>query len=173
MAGPDRPAAHPQDEGRLEVGRIGKPHGLRGEVHVQFVTERSERWSPGAELMAGDRVLRVRSARAHQERRLVHFEGVDDRDAAEALRGLVLTADALEPEPDELPVAELVGCDVVDQTGAVVGVVAALEANPAHDLLVLEDGTLVPSVFVVERDDQRIVVDLPEGLLELNRPAPS
>jgi hypothetical protein len=47
-----------------------------------------------------------------------------------------------------------------------------LEANPAHDLLVLEDGALVPSVFVVDRDERGLVVDLPEGLLEINRRDP-
>jgi 16S rRNA processing protein RimM len=157
---------------RLEVGRIGKPHGLKGEVHVIFSTDRPERWQAGAQLFSGERVLQVLTARSHQGRQLVHFDGIDDRDAAEALRGLVLSADALPPTGDELQVHDVVGLPVRDRSGTTVGVVAALEANPAHDLLVLEDGALVPSVFVVDRDERGLVVDLPEGLLEINRRDP-
>lgn len=171
MAGADRPPERLPD--RLEVGRIGKPHGLRGEVHVIFVTDRAERWRAGAVLYAGERGLQVLTARSHQGRQLVHFDGVDDRDGAETLRGLVLSADALPPTGDELQVHDVVGLAVRDRSGTPVGVVAALEANPAHDLLVLEDGALVPSVFVVDRDERGLVVDLPDGLLEVNRRDPS
>jgi 16S rRNA processing protein RimM len=141
-------------------------------VHVIFSTDRPERWQPGAVLHAGDRALEVLTARSHQGRQLVHFDGVDHRDAAEALRGQVLSADALPPTGDELQVHDVVGLPVRDRSGTKVGVVAALEANPAHDLLVLADGALVPSVFVVDRDEQGLVVELPEGLLEINRRDP-
>ncbi len=160
----------------LEIGRIGRAHGLRGEVAVTFLTERPERTEPGAHLTArSERVTRdlvVAGARRHQQRWLVRFEGVDDRDAASALTGMTLYASALPSAGDDLWVHEVVGATVVDRHGTVLGEVASVEANPAHDLLVLEGGALVPVTFVVDhdRDDdgsRRVVVEIPDGLLEL------
>ena len=62
---------------------------------------------------------------------------------------------------------EVVGAEVQDRSGATVGRVVAVEANPAHDLLVLDGGALVPMVFVVEQRDGVVVVDPPEGLFDL------
>ena len=64
---------------------------------------------------------------------------------------------------------ELVGDEVRDVDGNSLGRVAAVEANPAHDILVLDDGALVPFVFVVEQEAGVLVVDLPDGLLDVNR----
>jgi 16S rRNA processing protein RimM len=150
---------------RLEVGRVGRPHGLGGEVAVTFTSDRPERHAPGAVLYAGERTLVVETARPHQGRWLLRFAGVTDRDAAVALRGTLLHAEPIDGEPDEWWVDELVGADVVDTGGRRHGRVVALEANPAHDLLVLDDGTLVPVVFIVERGERRVVVDPPDGLL--------
>jgi 16S rRNA processing protein RimM len=160
------------DARRLEVGRVGRAHGLRGEVAVTFSSDRAERTVAGAEMVAIDdrgreRALVVATARPHQGRWLIGFEGIGDRTAAEALRGCTLLADEIPGARDELWVHELVGAAVVDGDGAVLGRVAAVEANPAHDLLVLESGTLVPVTFVVGHDAERVVVDLPEGLLDL------
>ncbi|HEY7106586.1 MAG TPA: ribosome maturation factor RimM [Acidimicrobiia bacterium] len=157
--------------GELEVGRIGHAHGVRGEVSLTLVSNRPERTRPGAVLRAGDRELVVASARRHHDRWLVRFEGIDDRDGAEALRGAVLTASPLggdvELADGEYWVHELIGSAVVDTGGGALGAVAAIEANPAHDLLVLDSGALVPIVFVVERRDGTVVVDPPDGLLDL------
>jgi 16S rRNA processing protein RimM len=102
---------------------------------------------------------------------LVRFEGVDDRTAAEALQGLELTAaplgDEVELDDDEVWVHEIVGAEVRDRSGEAIGRVAAVEANPAHDLLVLDDGALVPMVFVVEQRDGVVVIDPPDGLFDL------
>ena len=155
-------------DARLEVGRIGKPHGLAGEVTAVFISQRPERTEPGAILFAGDRELVIEASRPHRQGWIIRFEGFADRDAAETLRGTVLSADAdAEVASDELWVHELVGCEVVDRDGRSLGKVAEIEANPAHDLLVLDGGVLVPMPFVVEHDSGRVVVDLPEGLLEL------
>jgi len=155
---------------RLEVGRIGRAHGLRGEVAVSLSSNRTERLAPGEVLFAGDREFVVRAARPHGGRWLVQFEGVSDRDAAEALRGVVLSGEPLGPLPEgELWVHELIGSEVSDTTGRRLGRVVAVEANPAHDLLVLDDGALVPMVFVVEQRDGAVVVDPPAGLLDVNR----
>jgi 16S rRNA processing protein RimM len=58
---------------------------------------------------------------------------------------------------------------VRDVRGNTLGRVADVEANPAHDILVLDDGTLVPFVFVVEQEPGVLIVDLPDGLLDVNR----
>jgi 16S rRNA processing protein RimM len=157
--------------GELEVGRIGSPHGVRGEVTVTFVTNRTERAAPGAELRGADRTLVVASARPHHDKWLIRFEGVDDRNAAEALRGTLLTAAPLARgdvlAEGEYWVHELIGSRVVDCAGEELGTVVAVEANPAHDLLVLDTGSLVPIAFLVRHDDGDVVVDLPDGLLDL------
>jgi 16S rRNA processing protein RimM len=141
---------------------------LHGEVVVAPITNREERFRAGAELYVGERVYVVASARRHQGRWLVRFAGVDDRAGAEALRNRVLTAEPLGAAPEgELWVHELIGASVRDRAGARLGQVVAVEANPAHDLLVLDTGALVPIVFVVDAQPGTVVVDVPEGLLDL------
>jgi 16S rRNA processing protein RimM len=154
------------DAVRLEVGRIGRAHGLRGEVHVSLTSDRTERLAPGAELSTGTRALVVRSARPHQRRWIVGFEGIDDRTAAEQLQGEILYADAQPAGEDELWVHELIGATVRDRAGVTLGTVVAVEANPASDLLVLDGDRLVPLVFVVAHEPGSVTVDVPEGLLE-------
>jgi 16S rRNA processing protein RimM len=158
----------------LLVGRIGRAHGLRGEVVVQLLTtEADRRLAPGAVLTTATGVeLTVAAARPHQDRWLVAFEGVADRNGAEALRGAELLAPAIDDDPDALWVHDLVGAAVVDIAGAPCGTVAAVVANPADDLLELDDGALVPVRFVVGWDDpaadeRRLVIDPPEGLFDL------
>jgi 16S rRNA processing protein RimM len=153
---------------RLEVGRVVKPHGLQGEVVVVAITNRPERFDAGARLWVDGVERAILSSRPHQDRWLLRFDEVPDRTAAEGLRGAVLTAEPLDEAPGgEVWVHEVVGAEVVDRAGAPIGVVTSVEANPAHDLLVLEGGTLVPMVFVVEQHPGRVVVDLPDGLLDL------
>lgn len=154
---------------RLEIGRVGRAHGLDGEVGVTLITDREERLDAGSVLHAGDRELVVTSARQHGDRWWVRFAGITDRTAAEMLNGEVLTADALEAGEGELWVHELIGTRVRDVAGRDLGIVRSVEANPASDLLVLDDGVLVPLTFVVEERDGILVVDPPEGLLDLNR----
>ena len=150
----------------LDVGRVVKPHGLRGEVIVELTTNRSERVEPGVVLSTDAGPLVVTASRPHQGRWIVSFLGVADRDGAEAMRGRVLQAEPLD-DPGELWVHELVGAEVVDTAGAALGRVDAVQANPASDLLVLDGGALIPLTFVVSREPGRVVVDPPEGLLDL------
>lgn len=154
----------------LEVGRIDKPHGVRGDVVVTLTTTESSRVDPGSVLHLSDgRTLRVVTSRPHQHRWVVEFEGVHGREGAEAVAGEVLSAEPLDDDdPDALWVHELVGSSVVEVDGTDRGEVVAVQANPASDLLVLTTGALVPLRFVVERDAEgRIVVDVPTGLFEL------
>lgn len=145
---------------------MAKPHGLAGEVIVALVTNRAERVAPGSVLTTPAGELTVLSSSPHQGRWIVRFAGVNGREAAETLRGTVLSAPALE-DPEEMWVHELVGSEVVDIAGGTHGPVVEVEANPASDLLVLEGGGLVPLRFVVshDRDAGRIIIDPPEGLL--------
>lgn len=153
---------------RLEVGRIGRAHGLHGEVSVAPVTNRPERFAVGSVLFVDDRRLVIETSRPHQDRFLVRFAGVADRTAAEGLRGSRLRADPLpEAPPGEVWVHEVIGAEVVDRADRSLGRVVAVEANPAHDLLVLSGGELVPMVFVVDVGPGRVVIDPPEGLLDL------
>ena len=190
----------------LVVGQIGKPHGIRGEVSVSvrtddpeerftagsvFATEvpRDRRVSTGPAAGSGaaaetaayrvpDR-LTLESLRWHQGRVIARFEGVPDRTAAEALRGVLLQVDsetlATSEDPDEFHDHQLVGLRVETRDGAMLGYVARIDHAPAADLIVLDKaggGTalipfvtaMVPTVDVAGR---RLVVDLPEGLLDL------
>lgn len=148
------------------MGRIIKPHGIRGEVAVLLSTDVEDRLKAGAVLHTDRGDLRVERSIPHRDGWVVTFEGVADRNAAEDLRGVVLRAEPVD-DPEALWVHELIGSEVVDQTGATIGVVKEIEANPASDLLVLDSGALIPSVFVVSAGDGRVSVDVPEGLLDL------
>jgi 16S rRNA processing protein RimM len=152
----------------LEVGRIARPHGLRGEVVVDLVTDRVERLAPGSRLATrrDGFALEVEASRPHQGRFIVRFAGVHDREAADGLRSLVLLAEPID-DPTELWVHDAVGAAVVDVSGTPCGVVAAVVANPASDLLELDTGALVPAVFVVSHAPGRIVIDPPAGLLDV------
>jgi len=160
----------PQGEPLLAVGRIVKPHGLRGDVIVALTTNRDERIAPGSLLIAQDGAeFTVGRSSAHQGRYIVSFEGVDGIDHAERLRDTALYAPPLD-DPEALWVHELIGAAVVDSSGRALGTVESVQANPASDLLVLEEGGLIPLRFVVEVESTaRVVeVDIPEGLLELD-----
>ena len=173
------------------VGRIGKAHGIRGEVSVELRTDEPERrFAEGTVLRTqapqGDRppgagrpgTLTVAGTRWHQSRLLVTFEEVGDRNRAESVRGLLLAVDvdpAESPEdPEEFYDHQLVGLAVVTTAGVGVGAVAEVLHGPGQDLLSVRDesGTerLVPFVTAlvpeVDLAGRRLVVrDLP-GLLE-------
>ncbi len=150
----------------LEVGRVVKPHGLRGEVIVELITNRVERVAPGSRLDTDRGPLEVVASSPHQGRFIVSFAGVEGREGAERLRDVVLRAEPVS-DPDSLWVHELVGSTVTLASGDMVGVVEAVQANQASDLLVLDGGQLVPLRFVVSAESGRVVIDPPAGLLEL------
>jgi 16S rRNA processing protein RimM len=158
----------------LEVGRITKPHGLHGEVLVSLSTTEPSRVAPGSVLHAGTADLTVVRSTPHHQRWIVEFEGVDTREAAEALQGTVIRARAKaaadDGETDALWVHELIGAIVVDLRGREYGPVMAVVANPASDLLELPSGELVPLRFVVGGlqpgpRGPTLQIDPPAGLL--------
>jgi 16S rRNA processing protein RimM len=162
--------ASPDDAGGtsalLEVGRITKPHGLRGEVVVNLTTDRVERLDPGAVLVSDQGDLVVGAARRHHDRWIVAFQGRSTREQADDLRGLALRAAAVD-DPGELWVHDLVGAAVVTVGGDAVGECIGVIANPAADLIELDNGALVPVVFVVDHTAGRITIDPPDGLFDL------
>ncbi|MGH3864627.1 MAG: ribosome maturation factor RimM [Pseudonocardiaceae bacterium] len=161
------------------IGRIGRPHGLRGEVTVQVRTDFPEQRFTADAQLHGDtgRVLTVETVRPHGEALLVRFAGVADRDSAAELCGLLLTVDATTlpdlDDPDEFYDHQLEGLAVVRSDGAALGTVREVVHAPASDLLVLETErgeALVPFVraIVLEVDlaGGRVVLDPPDGLLD-------
>ncbi len=159
--------------GRLPIGRIGRPHGVRGEVTLLPLVDAdnddvddAEFLSVGAVFDVGSRSLEISSSRRHRQGWLVRFVGVETRNDAEALRGTVLSID----ERGDAENTDVVGFDVRDRSGTVLGTVIAVEPNPAHDILVLADGVMIPTPFVIDVAPGVVTVDPPEGLLELYRP---
>jgi 16S rRNA processing protein RimM len=170
------------------IARIGKPHGLLGEVTVQLHTDEPERRLAvgtviDTEATSGTvvpRALTVRSTRVHNGVWLVGFEEIPDRTGAESLRGTRLVVDAADvlPAADEDDVfteEQLRGLAVVDPAGTVLGEVGGLELGAAQDRLVilLPDGREAQVPFVaalvpeVDLEAGRVVVDAPPGLLDL------
>lgn len=156
------------------VGRIGKPHGIRGEVTVDVRTDEPERrFAVGAVLRAEPprgsasphRSLTVSRTRWHQGVLLASFEEVADRNAAELVRGTVLrvtlAADETPEDPEEFYDHQLVGLAVHDLAGEVIGEVTGV-VHGAQDLLAVRatDGrdTLVPFVSALVPE-----VDVPGG----------
>ncbi|NJP52908.1 ribosome maturation factor RimM [Streptomyces sp. SBST2-5] len=167
---------------QLVVARIGRAHGIKGEVTVEVRTDEPElRLAPGAVLAtdppsAGP--LTIESGRVHSGRLLLRFEGVRDRNAAEALRNTLLIA---EVDPDELPEEEdeyydhqLIDLDVVTKDGETVGRISEISHLPTQDLFVVErpDGSEVFVPFVaqivteIDLEQQRAVIDPPPGLVD-------
>jgi len=185
------------DRTTVVVGKIGRPHGVRGDVSVEVRTDEPERrFAAGAVLLTqtpGSRVVEagesgaatitVAGHRWHSGRLLVHFEGVDDREGAESLRGTLLSVEVdpaeLPSDPDEFYDHQLIGLTVVDQAGARLGEVCAV-THGAQDVLVVrrdgDDDLMVPFVRElvpeVDLNSGRVVTDLPDGLLDLTAADP-
>lgn len=154
------------DAARLEVGSIGRPHGVRGDVIVRLLSDRAERVEPGAVLHTADgRVLTVVTSRPHQRAHIVSFAEIGDRTAAEALAGTVLVGEPLD-DPDALWIHELIGRRLVETDGTERGIVVAVQENPASDLLVTDDDALVPLTFLVDHSGEDLVIDPPAGLFD-------
>lgn len=162
------------------VGRIGRPHGLRGEVTVQVTTDDpDDRFAAGAVLGTNPVAtgpLTVASMRRSGPVLVLGFEGYIDRNAAETLRGTTLTLDAstlpVPDDPEEFYDHQLVGLSVVDRSGTVLGTVTEILHPPAAPVLAVDrpDGSqeLVPFVSaivpIVDLDGGRLVVEPPDGM---------
>ncbi|MCW2830342.1 MAG: ribosome maturation factor RimM [Aeromicrobium sp.] len=141
------------------IGRIGRAHGIRGELNVDIRTDEPERrFAPGSSVVCGQRTLTVKTSRQHGGRLVVAFEEVPDRTAAERLHGIVLEAvvdpDDTPDDPDDFYDHQLVGLEVrIDRDGdqPVVGTVTGLVHLPYQDTLSVDiDGREVFIPFVTE-----------------------
>ena len=170
----------------LVVGRVGKAHGITGEVVVEVRTDDPDsRFAPGVRLRGrpgrGDgpeREFVVESSRPHSGRLLVRLAGIEDRTAAEALRGILFVIDSADlppiEDPDEFYDHQLEGLRVRTVDGREVGTVSEVLHTAAGELLAVRAGErevlvpfvreIVPTVSLKERT---IEIDPPDGLLEL------
>lgn len=165
---------------RVVIGRIGKAHGIRGDVTVEVRTDEVDRrFAIGTTLLSTHATpLVIADSRDHSGRLLLRFEGIDDRNGAEALRGIMLEADI---DPTEMPTDEdeyydrqLVGLSAVRVNGEVLGSVSEVVHLPGHDLLAittaLRGEVLVPFVHEIVREvdllEGRVVIDPPGGMFE-------
>ncbi|MFD4504278.1 ribosome maturation factor RimM [Streptomyces sp. NPDC058457] len=167
---------------QLVVARIGRAHGIKGEVTVEVRTDEPElRLAPGAVLAtdpASAGPLTIETGRVHSGRLLLRFEGVKDRTGAETLRNTLLIA---EIDPEELPEGEdeyydhqLIDLDVVTEDGTEVGRITEISHLPSQDLFIVErpDGSEVMIPFVeeivveIDLEEQKAVVAPPPGLID-------
>ncbi|MEM8961182.1 MAG: ribosome maturation factor RimM [Acidobacteriota bacterium] len=172
----------------IEVGRILRPHGIRGDLKIQVESDVVDRFAVGRTVIAelgrggrgGRRTLEIKSARHHSDGLLARVAGVDDRDAAEALRNatLVVRRDDVPPPPDDQwYVWQLAGCRCSDvETGDLGTVETVIEDGGGHLLSIVDDQgrrLLVPFVnamcTAVDVEAGRIELDLPPGLIEACR----
>jgi 16S rRNA processing protein RimM len=173
---PERPLPE-----RIEVGQIVRPHGVRGGVLVRPESDNPERFKSGNELFARladgtSRTLRIDASADHAGGLLMRFEGVDDREAAVALRGAQLSILRQQVPPAEAGAYyyfELVGCRVEDQQAGDLGAVIDVLEDGGGLLLLVDDGRRqLPIPFVqrfLKQVDIRlgkIRMDLPPGLIE-------
>lgn len=166
---------------QVVVGRVVRPHGVRGEVIVEVRTDDPDaRFRQGAEYDTPKGTLRAETVRWHRGRPMLTFDGVSGREAAEALRGTELmvdlpSEDLAGDDGDEYHDTELIGMRVVDGEGAVVGAVTRVDHGPAYETLVVKRRGAHPALipFVeemiddIDTDAGIIAVELPPGLLDL------
>jgi 16S rRNA processing protein RimM len=168
-------------EDLLLVGRVARPHGIRGQVIVNPETDfAGDRFKVGQVLLVGTadgpEEREIREARFHQGRPILGLAGVGTIDEAEALAGAELWVPQATLEP--LPAGtyyrhDLIGCEVRDSADALVGRVTAVEGTLDRSYLVIDGDVMLPLVegicLEVDMAARRIIVDPPEGLIELYR----
>lgn len=170
-------------DGCMAVGHIVGVHGLRGEVKVDLYTDYPERFAPGEQLMLGADLVEVEIAavRPHKEFLLIRFEGIEDRNAADQLRGLWLFIDenlAAELEEGAYWIHDLIGLRVVGEDAVELGELVDVLITGANDVYVVrlaagvqrQQELLLPAIpeviKAVDLDKGVMIVRLLDGLLE-------
>lgn len=166
-------AAPRQRPRRLQIGRIGAPHGLTGEVRVTLHFSGSDVFEHARSVVlvtpTGEREVSVRAARPHGPGVLLRVEGVNDRDAAAALRGALVEVErsVLPPlAPGEYYLVDLIGAQVLGPEGPV-GVVTGIATHPSVSCIELElsDGRRAEQML---SEPWVTRVDVEAGTLELS-----
>ena len=163
---------------QLVVGRIGRAHGVLGEATIEVQTDDPDiRFQVGNKLTLDDgRQLTIRSSRWHNQILLLAFDGVGDRNQIEELRDQLISSnvDLGSLAPGEYHFQQLIGCEVFQQNGELIGAVDEVVKLPGQDLLSVSRAggqVLIPMVkqIIIEIDvlAKKIVVNPPEGLLDV------
>ena len=156
---------------RIVLAAVAGAHGVKGEVRLKLFADSAESLARHASVFVGGAERRLLAVRDGGKTAVARFEGIGDRNAAEALRGALVEVDraALPPlDEGEYYHADLVGLPCVDRKGTALGTVVAVENFGAGDLLEVEDGrgkrSLVPfRPGIADIDGARVVID-PEFL---------
>ncbi|MHB9145365.1 MAG: ribosome maturation factor RimM [Symbiobacteriia bacterium] len=169
---------------RVAIGEITAPQGVRGEVRVLPLTDFPERFESLTEIWLGspwDEMVPIESVRPHKGFMLVKFRGVNDRDQAEALRGLRLEIseqDLVPLKPGEYYVHQLQGCQVLTVEGRSLGQLVDVYRTGANDVWVVQGDVsrgeaaevLIPALKDVVREvdlaARRLVIAPLPGLLD-------
>jgi 16S rRNA processing protein RimM len=146
----------------LVVGRILRPHGVRGELRMQVITDYPERLAEREMLYVGPthEPHRLIGVRSHHHLTLLKFEGVTDREAADAYRDMLVyvsMADAVPLEPGEFYLFQLVGLRVITADGQELGRVVDVLETGANDVYVVRGET-----------DEMLLPDIPEVVLDVD-----
>lgn len=167
----------------LLLGRVLRPHGVRGELRVEVLTAYPERIVPDMQLFLGRdpasrrtaRAYRVTGVRAHQQYLILQFEGIADRDAADELRDhfvMIAFEDAAPLDEDEFYLYQLIGLDVFSDEGEHLGKVTDVIETGANDVYVVQGAhgeILLPGidecVLEIDLESGRLTVHLMDGLL--------
>lgn len=161
----------------IAVGKVLRPHGVRGDLLVDPYSETIRSLEEDSEVFIGspDASWRVSSIRAHRQQMILHLEGCDDREAAEAFRGseLIIPMDEAEPLPEGVYYRwQILGLAVADEDGAELGEVTDIIETGANDVYVVQGADprelLLPAIesviLKVDLDAGRLLVRLPDGL---------
>lgn len=153
-------------DGLLEIGRLGRTHGVRGEIYLSLTSDRPERRRPGGRVFVGGSWRTIAKIRPSNDRFLVVFEGIDALEEAAKFTNETVYAEPID-DSSALWVHEVVGARVVDSDGTEYGLAVAVIDNPAHPIIETDRGVLIPVPFVVSHVDGVVVVSPPAGLLDL------
>ncbi len=160
------------DDGLVRVGRVVKPHGIRGELVVDPSGETLAALNVGDAILVGGEPQKVTGVRPHQGRTLLRLDSCAGRNRAEELRGAFVEVpfSTLQAAGEaEWYGDDLVGWSVLTTDGAAIGDVLGLVPGPVHDYLDLGPSRLVPMVrdwlVRVDADQRELYLDLPPGLL--------
>ncbi len=168
------------DPPRVVLGRISGAHGIKGEVRVKPFTERPEAIGDYGPVtgVPGGRKLRLKVVRVVKDGVIARIDGIADRNAAEALKGLTLEIERAalpEAEEDEFYHADLIGLNVEDKAGRRLGTVRAVENYGGGDILEIAPDAGGPTVLmsftretvpVVDLKGKRLVADPPAGVFD-------
>ena len=143
---------------RVQVGRVGRPHGLDGAFVVENASDDRRWWTTGARLIAGGEPVEVVAHRRSSGRPVIKLDRHVERGATLEVERDALPATA----EDEYYAFELVGLEVVEETGRALGTVKLVDAGVANDVLELDSGVLLPlvedCVLAIDLDARRITV---------------